>query len=132
MLDPRNLFRDADRIGINLRMMTGEQIEMETLVCSSTIIELNMKATGMRREHLRQRQQKAKEREDKQATREIAEIIRRLTNKKRWDRVNWSTRKPKGGQVLLVRVKLPKGRTEEVVLENDMFDRVSTNLSNRF
>ena len=42
------------------------------------------------------------------------------------------TRKPKGGQVLSVRVELLKGRTEEVFVESNIFDRVSTNLLNHF
>ena len=119
--DPRNLYKRCDRQDIpDPRGMKLDDVEIEIFICGQKIDDLRAHAPKMRIEHLRLCLAKAKEeqREDKAAS--IVRILRKEANKKRWRRVNRSTRKPQGGAVVAVKVPTAEGHVE-VTSEDDIF-----------
>ena len=85
----------------------------------------------MRREHLNSCIKEAEAAGDDKRKEAITAIIRKEVKRKRWKRVNRSTKKPRGGQVLSVKVQAGDA-TEKYDTEDGIFGAVSSHLAERF
>ena len=85
----------------------------------------------MRRQHLENRLQIAKDQQDKKVARNILQILHQEADEKRWRRVNRSVGKPRCRQVLLVKVPGEDGGTEDFATKSGVYTVVKQNLSGR-
>ena len=59
-------------------------------------------------------------------------MLTKEAQKKRWQWVNYSSKKPHGQSVLAVTVKLPDETVEEIKTADEVFRTMSSHLSARF
>ena len=82
--DPRNLFRSCDCHGLgNPRELTRAMVDAEILICLRKIEELKLKAPEMRRQHLKNRLQVARDNGQEEKAAEILRILHREASRKR-------------------------------------------------
>ena len=131
--DPRNLFRDCAKAEItDPRCITRLEVDLEIHICNKKLKEYAPQAAEMRRKHLKECLQKARDSEDDDKAAAILRILHREAIRARWKRVNYSSRKPKGRAVMSVKVKQDDGETEEISTEDGIFLTVSKTMSERF
>jgi len=130
--DPRNLFKRCNTHGLpDPRNTDLRTVEMDLFICEKQIEELQLKAPQYRREHLNNRRRLAIEKGDEKAAAAILKILHRESTRKRWRRVNYTTRQQQGGQVFSVQVEHDDGPIL-VDDEKGVFLNVSEHLSERF
>ena len=130
--DPRNLIRDCKTHNVeDLSRISPAVLHLEIHVCNLKIKDLHKTAPQLRREHLTSRIREAEARGDSKGKQAIINIIRKESKRKRWRRVNRTTKEPRGGQVLSVRVQVGDA-TERHDTEDGIFGAVSNHLAERF
>jgi len=105
--DPRNLFRDCRKHSIkDPRFITREELNAEFHLTQQKLDDYAKKAPKLRRQHLKDLHRKAVARGDEDRAKIILRILHREATRKRWRRVNRSTKPPRARSVLSVKVPL--------------------------
>ena len=133
--DPRNLFRECRRRGVkDPRQITRDELKTEFFVCKKNLIALSKNGPYFRRKFLQGLCNEAKLKGDSNRAAKISGILQKEASRKRWRRVNRSTRKARGG--LTVAVKMPTTDNEagfhEYKTQEGVFQAVSATLVERF
>ena len=127
--DLHNLIRECRKNDMYLQQMTMQEMDMEAFVIMKRNDELPLKAPEIRRQHLKNRLQVAKDQQDEKAAKDILQILHQTADKKCSQRANRSVGKPRCGQVLLVRLPGDNGGTEEFTTKFGVYMAVENNLS---
>ena len=92
------------------------------MVCDLEVKKLSKDAPALRRQHLLDMISSAEDNREPNRMKEILEILQREAQKKRWRQINYSTRPPRGGAPLAIRVETPTTvethDTEETIFEH--------------
>jgi len=92
-------------------------------------------ALELRRQHLKHLIAKYQDKGDDHRAAILLRILHREACKKRWRQVNYSTKNPRGRNILSVKVPIHGGdgdEYEEFHTKGEIFEQVSKNLSERF
>jgi len=93
--DDRNLIRDCLKQNIkHPRRITQAELDIQVYVCSKQLDELSKHAPALRRQHLKHLITKYQDKGDEHRAAILLWILHREACKKRWRRVNYSTKKP--------------------------------------
>ena len=105
--DPRNLFRDCRKYNVkDPRFISRDELNAEYYVTNREIERLAKLAPKLRRQHLKDLIRKAKQQGDVDRAATILRILHREASRKRWRRVNRSTKPPRARSVLSVKVPI--------------------------
>ncbi len=130
--DPRNMFRECYRMNIpDPRKVSYETICAHIVFTNAEISRLAKDAPALRREHLLGLIENAEEKSDTARVQAILEILRREAQKKKWRKINYSTRPPRGAAPTCIQVETPSGTTTYRT-EDEIFEHSSHHLSLRF
>ena len=89
------------------------KIEMRLKTCITQCNYFRKHVKAYRRKHLYQRLDAAKEKEDKEAAKQILAIIQREKDRKFWRQLNYALGKPRGGACFKVQVDQGDGNVQE-------------------
>jgi len=116
------------------RQITRDELKTEFFVCKKNLIALSKNGPYFRRKFLQGLCNEAKLKGDSNRAAKISGILQKEASRKRWRRVNRSTRKARGG--LTVAVKMPTTDNEagfhEYKTQEGFFQAVSATLVERF
>ena len=130
--DPRNMFRDCYRMNIpDPRQVSYDTICIHIALTNAEISRLAKDAPALRREHLLSLIEDAEEKSDTVRAKAILEILRREAQKKKWRKINYSTRPPRGAAPTCIQVETPSG-TSTYRTEEEIFEHSAHHLSLRF
>ena len=131
--DPRNLFRDCKRSGVkDPRCISDDELRVEFFVCKQNLEHLSKHGPHYRRQFLKRLVSTANAAGDVGRVSKITGILHREASRKRWKRVNRSTKKPRGGLTIAVKVPKPDGGADEYNTKEGVFTAVSKTLNERF
>lgn len=116
-------------------MWTQADLDAMVWVCSCKLDSLRKIAPRLRKQHLNNLLQKAKDNNDSVQEQRILNILRREAQRKRWRRVRYSTKPSRSRDLCEVKVPIegPEGNEyEEYNTEGEVFQHVSEHLAERF
>jgi hypothetical protein len=113
-------------------MITADELHAEFLVCKHNIDILQKHSPHFRLKFLKGLVTKAKRRGDRLCASKVTGIIHKEATKKKWRRINWSTRKARGGLTLAVKVPTQDGRHNKYNTKDSVFGAVSPIILERF
>ena len=113
-------------------MISRDELAVEILICREKLSSLAKTAPTLRREHLKECLRRAQHKEDEERAACILRILHTERNRARWSRVNFSAKKPRGRDVISVKVKLPDETVEVIRTKKEVFETVSSHLAERF
>ena len=130
--DPRNLIRDCLRSHLfDPRLISHSEVMIHIQITQHQLYRLAKDAPTLRRTHLVDLQKAAEEKGDSARAAVILEILTREQERKKWRRINHTTRPPRGGAPITLRVQA--GTTVNTYsTEHEMFEHTSDHLSQRF
>jgi hypothetical protein len=109
-----NLKRTVRRCNIpDAINLTIREIEMRLKMCITQCNYFRKHGKAYWRKHLYQRLDAAKEKEDKEAAKQILAIIQREKDRKFWRQLNYALGKPRGGACFKVQVDQGDGNVQE-------------------
>ncbi len=127
--DPRNMIRDCLKLNIpDPRTLTYGTICTQIMVCNLEVKKLSKDVPALRRQHLLDMISSAEDNGDSNRAKEILEILQREAQKKRWKRINYLTRPPRGGAQLAIQVQTST-TVETHDTEENMFVHAAEHLS---
>jgi hypothetical protein len=130
--DPRSMFRDCHRINIpDPHTSSYETICVQIIVTNSKISRLAKDAPALLKQHLLNLIEEAESKSDSIQAQAIMDILRREAQKKSWQKINYSTRPPRGVAPTTIQVETPSGITAYTT-EEEIFDHSAEHLSLRF
>jgi hypothetical protein len=130
--DPRNLIRDCLRAHIcNPRYISHSDVMIQIKVVHCRLSELAKDAPALCCQHLLDLQKAANDWGDSICLGIILEILTREQERKKWRCINYTTRPPRGGNPLLVRVQTGPV-IETYNTEDKVVGQTSNHLSKRF
>ena len=130
--DPRNMFRDCFRLNIpDPRTSTIGTICTQIMATEQEIARLSKDAPMLRRQHLLGLVQDAELQDDGARAKTILEILKREEMKKRWSRINHTTRSPRGANPTVIQVPTDEGNLVYDT-EDDVIDQSAQHLSKQF
>ena len=115
----------ATQVGIT-RQMDMEDVEAEIEVTQMKLNELEKVAPKLRKDFLIKLKRKAGDRGDEKKARQIWQIILREAQRKKWSRINWTTKKDRARSV--VKVQLPDKENEDGTTPGEVFYTDEPNL----
>ncbi len=98
------------------------------MVCDLEVKKLSKDVHTLQRQHLLDMISSAEDTGDSNPAKEILEILQREAQKKRWKRLNYSTRPPRGGAPLAIQVQTST-TVETHNTEENMFMHTAEHLS---
>lgn len=131
--DPRNLIQDCLRRGVKSPLsITMDELRTKFFVCQKNIELLTKNGPLFRLKHLQNLLKRSVQSGDSHRVSKIAGIIQKEAMKKRWNRINRSTRKARGSLTLRVKVPTADGGHNEFKTKESLFSAVSPILVERF
>ena len=130
--DPRNLIRECLRSHLfDPRLISHSEVMIHIQITQHQLYRLAKDAPKLRRTHLMDLKTAAEEKGDTARAAVILEILTREQERKKWRRINHTTRPPRGGAPITLRVQ--SGTTVNTyTTEQEMFEHTSDHLSQRF
>jgi hypothetical protein len=130
--DPRNLIRECLRSHLfDPRLISHSEVMIHIQITQHQLYRLAKDAPTLRRTHLIDLKKAAEEKGDTARAAVILEILTRKQERKKWRRINHTTRPPRGGAPITLRVQA--GTTINTYsTEHEMFEHTSDYLSQRF
>jgi hypothetical protein len=124
-----NLKRSARRCNIpDAFSLSIQEIYFCLKACVSKCKYFRKKEKYYHRKHLYNRLEVAKERKDKEATKQIRAIIQQEKNKGFWRRISYSLRKSRGGACFKVQVAQADGSVQEYSGQEDLQKAIWSNI----
>jgi hypothetical protein len=130
--DPRNMFRDCHCMHIpDPREVSYDTICIQIVMTNTEISCLAKDAPDLCRQHLQDLIEDAKEKSDTVQAQAILEILRRKAQKKKWRKINYSTRPPRGATPTCIQDETTTGTTTYRT-KDKIFDHSAHHLLLRF
>jgi hypothetical protein len=124
-----NLKRMARRCNIPDAMnLTIRKIEMRLKTCITQCDYFRKHGKAYRQKHLYQRLDAAKEKEDKEAAKQILAVIQREKDRSFWRQLNYALGKPIGGACFKVQVDQGNGNVQEYTEKEQLQEAVWNNI----
>ena len=108
--DPRNLIKACQKQGVtDPRHITQDELHTESFVCRQNLCSLTKHGPFFRRQFLKQLVTSAKRNGDVTRASKVTGILQKEASRKRWRRVNRTTRKVRRGLTVAVKVPTANG-----------------------
>ncbi len=130
--DPWNLIRDWLRSHLfDPRLISHSEVRIHIQITQHQLYRLAKDAPTLHQTHLMDLQKAAEEKGDSACAAGILEILTHEQERKKWCRINHTTRQPRGGAPIMLRVQAGTN-VNTYSMEHEMFEHTSDHLFQRF